>query len=93
MSRRGLGRCPNHFLGPVVSAVSRPSRFGFAKTVVLVATISFFGRPRAPRHFPPISQSLMVVVSGLGDPILSCAPWPEGCSVARRLVRGPCSSL
>jgi len=87
VSRRGLGRCPNHFLGPVVSAVSRPSRFGFAETLVLVATISFSERSRVPHHFPLVSRSLMVV-SGLGDPVLSCAPWPEGCAMARRLARG-----
>ena len=86
-SRRGLGRCPDCFLGLVVSAVSKPSSFGFAETLVLVATISFFGRPRVLHHFPPAPQSLMVVVSRLGDPILSWAPWSGGGTV-RRLVRG-----
>ena len=47
-SRRGLRRCPDHFLGLVVSTVSRPSRFGFAETLVPVATIRFSGKPRVP---------------------------------------------
>jgi hypothetical protein len=87
-SRRGLGRCLDRFLGLVVSAVSKPSRFGFIETLVPVATISFSRKLRVPRHFPPISRSLMVVVSRLGDPVLSCALWPRGCIMVRRLVRG-----
>jgi hypothetical protein len=87
-SRRGLGRFPDRFLGPVVSAVSRPSRFGFIETLVLVATISFSRKLRVPRHFPPISQSLMVVVSRLNDPVLAYALWPGGCIMVRRLARG-----
>ena len=68
----------------MVLAVSIPSRFGFAKTLVLVATIILSRKPRVPRHFPPISRSLMEVVSG----VLYCVPWPRGCDMVRRLPRG-----
>jgi hypothetical protein len=75
-------------MGPVVLVVSRPFRFGFAETLVPVATISSSGKPRVPHHFPPISRSLMVVVFRLSDHVLSCSLWPGGCGVATRLARG-----
>ena len=87
-SRRGLGRHSNHFLGSMIPVAPRPFKFWVAETLVPVATISFSGKQRVPCYFPPVSQSLMVVVSRLDDPILSCVPWPRGCSMARRLARG-----
>ena len=80
MSRRGLGRCPNCFLGPVVSAVSRPSRFGFAETLVLVAMISSSKKPWVPRYFPRVLWSMMVVVTSP----LPVRFWSSGHGMARR---------
>ena len=67
----------------MVLAVSIPSRFGFAKTLVLVATIILSQKLRVPHHFPHVSRSLMEVVSG----VLSCVSWHRGCDMARRLAR------
>jgi hypothetical protein len=86
-SWRGRERWSDRFLGPVVPAASRPSRFGVAETLVPVATISISRKLGVFCRFPPVSRSGPAVVYGLDNPDLSHMPLSGGCQdVPHRLL-------
>ena len=67
-SKRGLGRCSDHFLGSVISAAPRPFRFGVIETLVPVAMVSLSKKLWESHCFPPIFGGMMVVVFETTDP-------------------------